>query len=156
MNKLVTEAIEIFNDKDLRNPILFLIGQLILILCLLFLIFSSTAHAQTFTVTETGNELTVTYIEPTTNDNAALTPLDDLDHTTIYWDILGMLYSRDVPATSLNGGGTILETIIVTKVPGIEIDVPVFATAWDDSGNESRKSNTEIKPFDWLLPSPIQ
>ncbi len=104
------------------------------------------------TITETGSQVTVTYDEPTINEDGSL--LTDLDKCTIYFDISGAISTYDVLATSLNGGGTITQDIIITKQPGVLLDVPFWATCWDNASNpnESVPSATVIKRFDWLAP----
>lgn len=102
------------------------------------------------TVTPEG--IKVEYTEPTTNENG--TPLTDLAKTTIYYDIgAGPVKAVDVPATAPTGGGAISQVITVTIAENTEVDVQIWATATDLSGNESEKSAIATVRVDSLPPN---
>lgn len=84
--------------------------------------------------------ITLQYTEP--SQNADGTPLRDLDHTTIYYDVgAGKIRVADVPASSPTGGGVITHKIIV-PIAGSkkEMTAWIWVTATDKSGNESNPS----------------
>ena len=123
-----------------------------LLLALLF-IAMSISPVYALTVTATGVDLTVSYTEPATNVNDSL--ITDADHTSIYFDIgAGTVKALDVPATSINSGGEIVQNISIPIIDGQESDVSVWATSSDISGNESDKSNIIIIRIDRLKHNP--
>ena len=99
--------------------------------------------------------LTVSYTEPTLNaDGSALT---DLAITRIYVDLIGdgidPVVAKEIPATSPNGGSAMSEKIPVSVGEGQEADIRVWATAVDNSGNESTASNVAQIRVDRLAPA---
>lgn len=129
---------------------LFVLGALVGVILVL-----STISVNAFTVTVTGTQVTVTYDEPTTNEDG--TALVDLDHTSIYYDMgSGTVKAIDVPATSLTGGGTISQIITVPVLAQQEANVSIWATAIDLVGNESVNSSVVVTRIDRLKPSPPQ
>lgn len=109
------------------------------------------AHAITFTVT--GAEVTASYTEPTTNVTG--TPLVDLDHTNVFFEVPGSpaVRSPNVPASLPTGGGAITTTVTVPIAVNQEADVRFWATATDQSGNESPRSTEVVKRIDRLAPN---
>lgn len=121
------------------------------------------AHAITFTLS--GAELTLTYDEPTTNEDGSA--LQDLAMTRIVVDILdlnGQIHPLapppqviDVPATALGGGGHISQIISVAIGANQaikEADVRATVTALDIAGNVSLPA-TIIQRIDKLAPSRV-
>jgi len=105
--------------------------------------------------TVSGTEITVTYTEPGSNKTG--TPLTDLDYTTIYVSPEGGTdFTAQVNATSPTGGGNIVEKIIVPVLVDEEVNVRVWATATDTSGNKSIDSNVATKRIDRLAPAAPQ
>lgn len=106
-------------------------------------------------VSQTPQGLLVEYTEPSTTKTG--TPLTDLDHTTIFFDLgSGPQKAVDVPATSANGGGAISQVIQVPVGADQEADVSITVTATDTSGNESTPSNSVAVRVDTLPPaSPV-
>lgn len=84
--------------------------------------------------------ITLQYTEP--SQNADGTPLRDLDHTTIYYDVgAGEVRAADVPASSPAGGGTITHKIIIPIAASKkEVTARIWVTGTDKSGNESTPS----------------
>ena len=114
------------------------------------LVFGERAFALTLTLS--GAEITVEYTEPTTNENGAV--LEDLSHTSIYYDMGdGAVKAVDVPAANPTGGGVISQAVTVPVTSGMERDVQIWATASDGSGNESAPSETKVVRVDRLAPS---
>jgi hypothetical protein len=100
-----------------------------------------------------GAEIEVTYTEPT--QNADNSPIQDLDHTSIYADGgSGANKMLDVPASSPNGGGAVIQRISVPVSDGQEADVSIWATAFDGSGNESAQGTVVTIRIDKLAPAP--
>jgi hypothetical protein len=124
------------------------------VLGILFAVFAvSTAEA--FTVTATGTIVRVSYTEPAVNmDNS---PLTDLDHTTIYYDMgNGPVLALVVPASRATGGGNIAQDVTIPVLAGQQATVSFYATASDQSKNESDRSNTVVIRIDRLAPGPPQ
>jgi hypothetical protein len=100
-----------------------------------------------------GVEIEVIYNEPTQNADGS--PIQDLDHTTIYADGgAGPNKMIDVPASSVNGGGLVVQRISSPVADGQEADVTVWATAFDGSGNESAQGTVVTIRIDKLAPAP--
>lgn len=122
---------------------------------LALLSFSSFANAA-LTATPTGTVVTVSYQEPNTNaDN--LTPLTDLDHTSIYYQIgTTVTKAMDVPATAATGNGQITRDVTVPIGPNQEANVTFWATATDNAPapgpNTSAESNRVTVRIDRLPP----
>ena len=126
--------------------------KLLLILIFLFLPLDLLA----FNASVNDVKITVDYTEPTVNaDGSALT---DLNHTSIYYSISGgtAVKATDVNASSVNGGGIISQQITIPISNGQEADVDVWATATDNSGNESANSITVTVRIDKLAPGAPQ
>lgn len=99
--------------------------------------------------------LEYSYTEPTTNSDGS--PLVDLDHTSIYVDVgAGPVKTLDVPATSPNGGGNIVQIIQNPFEEGKEGTVSVHATAVDDNNQESEIGAQATVEVDFLAPAPPQ
>ena len=99
-----------------------------------------------------GNEITVSFTEPTTNKNG--TPLKDLARTSIYTKIAGAVAKQlDVTASGLTGGGSVSKKITVSVAEDEEVDVEVYATASDISGNESVSSVSTVVRIDRMAPA---
>lgn len=116
--------------------------------------------AMAIEATVTATEVVVEYDEPLNNIpniDGDVTPLTDLDHTTVYYDKgSGPVNAVEVPATSLNGGGHIIQPISIPVAELEEANISIWATATDTSGNESDPSNTVTKRIDRLKPQPPQ
>ncbi len=79
--------------------------------------------------------VTVSYVEPTTKANGEA--LTNLAKTTIYHDLgKGMMKYKDIPASNVQGGGKIQETISFTITPGTSIQATICVTATDTNGRE--------------------
>ena len=104
-------------------------------------------------------ERTVTYTEPTVNED--VTPVTDLAYTSIYYDINGdgnppALYVN-IPASAPTGGGAVSQ-ILSLNLQQTE-SVQVWATSTDTSGNESTPTpviTVNFIPLDVLAPEPPQ
>ena len=103
--------------------------------------------------TLTGSQITVTYTEPTTAANGQ--PLQDLRDTRVYLQLSGEGpgLAATVPASQVQGGGTISSVIVVPVGPMEETDVGVWATATDLAGNESERSEQKTVRIDRLPPA---
>ncbi|MCA9470802.1 MAG: hypothetical protein MRJ96_00510 [Nitrospirales bacterium] len=89
----------------------------------------------TTTVTATAPSVTISYVEPTTQANG--NPLKNLAKTTIYHNNGdGYKKTKDVPASSPEGGGTVTETLSFTIAPGKSIETTICVTATNSSGQE--------------------
>jgi len=127
---------------------------LITLLFVFTLLGTGIALAQ-FDAEVSGSQVDVSYTEPTTNADGS--PLTDLDHTTTYYDNGdGPVNAHEEPATALTGGGNIAVQIIVPVADGEEANVDFWATATDQSGNESEKSPIDTERIDRLPPAGIQ
>lgn len=110
----------------------------------------------------TGAVLTVTYTEPTTNTDGSV--LNDLARTNVHYRVCPVtgtcttpfILGPNVAATSPIGGGPISTTVSVSVAPGQEVNVEVFATAADTSGNVSPDSVHVTKRVDRLSPKAPQ
>lgn len=126
----------------------FVFVSLICLMCLM-----SPFSAEAIVFTQTGAVLTADYNEPTKNTDG--TALTDLHHTTLYYEIDGVVSkAKDVPATSVSGGGNINTTFEVPVTAGNDKIVKCWATAFDDNDNESAKSNVVSVTIDRLAPEP--
>jgi len=125
-------------------------GLLLLALALALII---TPNAHAFTAKVTGVTITVEYDEPGFNaDDSALL---DLDHTSIYYNMgAADTKARDVPASAKTGNGHIQIPVDVPVLAGMERTVNLWATASDETGNESGRSNTVTVRVDRLPPGP--
>lgn len=102
--------------------------------------------------TLTGSEVTLTYQEPSTNEDGS--PLSDLAHTSIYFSLDGVISKvMDVPATSPNGGGNVEKKFVVPIGEKKEATVILWATASDLTGNEGPKSTEVTVRIDHLAPN---
>jgi len=137
----------------------------ILLIFMLVLFMASSAHALTFLVT--GTEVSFEFTEPTTNDPPPPllpTPLSDLSHTNVYFQIKSNnpalvtppTKGQNLPASPPTGGGIKAGTVTVPVLEGQETDVTFWVTATDLSGNESLPSLKTIKRIDRLSPAPPQ
>lgn len=93
---------------------------------------------------------TAEYTEPVLNADG--TPLDDLDHTTIYYRINGgdWINTKEVPASSPFGGARDIYpyTVDLSSLgENIQANIETGYTATDTSGNESVM---------YIEPSPIR
>lgn len=122
---------------------------------LAFLFMSGVAFAAPITAILTGGLVDVMFIEPDTNADG--TPLTDLDHTTIYYDIgQGTVKALDIPATAATGGGMIAQQISVSVGDTTVATISIWATATDTFTNESDPSATVVVRHDILAPAPPQ
>ncbi len=128
----------------------------------LVLFMVSLAHAMTFLVT--GTEVSFEFTEPTTNDPPPPllpTPLSDLSHTNVYFQIKSNnpalvtppTKGQNLPASAPTGGGIKAGTVTVPVMDGQEADVTFWPTATDLSGNESARSIEVVKRIDRLAPA---
>ena len=100
----------------------------------------------------TGTQVEASYTEPTTNADGS--PLTDLHHTSIYYDMgAGAVNVVDLPS-SLTGGGIVQYSFVVPILDGQERAVSFWATATDGSGNTSEPSTPVIVRIDRLAPAP--
>ncbi len=87
------------------------------------------------TVTAKNPSITISYIEPTTQADGA--QLTNLAMTTIYQDIgNGFVKTKDVPATSPEGGGKIIETLSIPVDPEEEKETTICVTSTNSVGQE--------------------
>lgn len=99
-----------------------------------------------------GVQLRVEYQEPT--DNADGSVLDDLQHTSVFYDIGGgPVNVVDYPASLAAGGLTVIYDFVVPVLPGDKRNVTVFATATDTSGNTSAPSDSISILIDRRIPN---
>lgn len=111
---------------------------------------SGIAHAIDASVT--GVQVTVTYQEPGTSADGS--PLSDLSHTTIYHNFGGpKIEAARAPAAAPSGRGLITQTITIPVAENQEVNVEIWATATDLSGNESGESSRVVKRIDRLAPA---
>ena len=100
----------------------------------------------------TGTEIEVSYKEPTKKIDGS--PLNDLLKTVILYDKgKGVTVAKEVPATSLNGGGSIKEKIIIPLAEDDEAFVSIWWVAYDTSLNASAPSTPIKKRLDRLPPA---
>jgi hypothetical protein len=106
-----------------------------------------------------GTQVNVVYVEPSTNEVDYLgntTTLDDLHHTSIYYQVVGSTTSvmaLAVPATSASGGGSVNKNIVVPMQAKRKMAYTFWATATDVTGNESVASPTFSVIIDMLAPA---
>lgn len=100
-----------------------------------------------------GAQVTLTYKEPSTNSDGSL--LEDLRHTTVYYSVNGgaTVKGQEVLATSLTGGVSRTVTLNIPIDDAKETLLRFWATATDESGNESGSSVVVTKRIDKLAPS---
>ena len=100
-----------------------------------------------------GSEVEVKYLEPATNSDGS--SLTDLESTSIFTQVQGSDPSKvvDVAATSSRGGGNITQIITVPINENAEVNVDIWATAKDTTGNESVPSQKITIRIDRLSPS---
>lgn len=100
-----------------------------------------------------GTKVVVEYQEPNVNEDSS--PLADLAKTVIHVQTQGSqaVTTTDVPATAKSGDGQISQEITIPSVTGQEFNIDLWATAFDESGNESAKSNTITIRIDKLAPA---
>lgn len=125
-----------------------------IIALVLFSLFYGPAYA--LTVTLSGTQFIVSYTEPAVNADG--TPLHDLHHTTIYYQI-GMtapVRLIDVNATTPEGGQIVTGTVTVPVPENAETVVRIFVSASDVVGNESGKSVSNDQLIDHLPPGAPQ
>ena len=131
----------------MRYGVLFFIGVFIGVLLL------AVSQALCLTATVTGVTVTLEYDEP--NQNTDGSPVADLDHCTLYYNMgAGDVAGKMVPASSPTGNGHIQTPLEVPVLAGMERNVDIWATASDTSGNESPRSNTVNVRLDRLAPGP--
>lgn len=99
---------------------------------------------------------TVTATEPTVNEDG--TPLTDLDHTTLYYQIDDgeWVFITDIPASSPNGGGNISHTLTIDVPVGSEVSVRAVGTSSDQVGNTSEAAYSDTIRIDKLSPGSPQ
>lgn len=106
-------------------------------------------------LTNNGVELTLTYIEPTQNEDNS--QLDDLHHTSIYYSLdagTTAVHVIDLPASLMTGGGEIAYSFSAPVLPGQSVDMLIWATATDASDNTSAPSERLTKRIDRIAPKP--
>jgi hypothetical protein len=116
-------------------------------------------NAMALDFTPTGAVLTVTYTEPTTNTDGSA--LNDLARTNVSFRVCPATGACSAPftigpnvaASAIAGGGNISTTVAVAVTPGQEVNVEVFVTASDLSGNVSPESVHVTKRVDRLSPA---
>jgi hypothetical protein len=106
-------------------------------------------------VNATGATADVIYTEPTTNADAALSPLTDLDHCNVYAKpaVGTEIKFPNTPATKLTGGGVVTQNIGVAALPGASTTYAVTVSCSDVTGNESARSVPVNLVVDRLAPS---
>ena len=98
-----------------------------------------------------GTQIDVEYTEPSLNTDD--TPVSDLHHTSIFYDLgAGPVLVIELLASLNTGGGLISYSFIVPVVAGQEANVNFWATASDSSGNESAPSEVVTLRIDRLAP----
>lgn len=104
-------------------------------------------------LTQTGVELILEYTEPTDNTDGSL--IDDLHHTSIFYDLgAGPVNVVDLPATLNTGGGAISYSALIPVLPGEIKDATIFATATDTIGETSDPSEPLVVRLDRRVPKP--
>ena len=100
-----------------------------------------------------GAQVTLTYKEPSTNSDGSV--LGDLKRTTVYYSVNGgaTVKGQDVLATSLTGGVSRTVTLNIPIIDSKETILRFWATATDESENESAPSTVVTKRIDKLAPS---
>lgn len=98
-----------------------------------------------------GTQIEAEYTEPTLNEDNS--PLTDLHHTSIYYDIgSGPVLVIELPASLNTGGNLVQYSFIVPVTANQEATVNFWATATDSSGNESAPSEAVTLRIDRLAP----
>lgn len=117
--------------------------------------------SQAIDATVVGTEVRVDYTEPTTNANG--TPLIDLDHISVYYQVNPDLTppgeevkDRDEPASSPTGGAANSVNVTVPVGADQEAFADLWVTAVDDVGNESGPSPKARVQIDHLPPAAPQ
>ena len=110
---------------------------------------------QALTVTETGVDFTVAYIEPSVNSNGS--PITDLKRTyiTVTYPDGTVTMVKSVDAVSPSGGASISEIISIVSSVDEEFDIVFNVYAEDITGNTSAPSAV-TKRVDRLPPGPVQ
>lgn len=100
-----------------------------------------------------GAQVTLTYKEPITNSDG--TPLQDLKLTTSYYNVNDgpTVKGAEIPATSGTGGVSRVVTLNIPIVDSKETVLKFWATATDESLNESLPSQVVVKRIDKLAPA---
>ena len=100
-----------------------------------------------------GAQVTLTYKEPSTNSDGSA--LKDLKSTTAYYTVNGgpTIKGPETPATSSTGGVARVVTLNIPITDSQETTLKFWATATDESSNESVPSTAVIKRIDKLAPS---
>jgi hypothetical protein len=132
-----------------------------ILLMVIMVLFAGAAQAFEIIGVDSVN-VTAAYTEPTTNADPELSPLVDLDHVTVYYDLGfgdGPQIGVEVPASSPTGGMGMTAILPVPVADGQEADVTFFARAFDrdkldgSPGNASADSSTDVLRVDRLAPS---
>lgn len=104
-------------------------------------------------LTQDGVVIVLEYTEPTANEDGS--QLVDLHHTSVYYDMgAGAVNVIDLPASLMTGGGVKEYSFQVPVAAGAEVDVLVWATATDTSGNTSDPSEPLVIRLDRRTPKP--
>ena len=100
-----------------------------------------------------GAQVTLTYKEPITNSDG--TPLQDLKLTTSYYTVNDgpTVKGAEIPATSGTGGVSRVVTLNIPIIDSKETVLKFWATATDESLNESLPSQVVVKRIDKLAPA---
>ena len=109
-----------------------------------------------FTLTQTGVNVQVTYTEPTTQESlGGPTPLNDLASTDIsVIDSGTVVQFITVPASAPTGGGSISQDVVVDVQAGEEKTYTFSVVATDLNGNVSTPAEQNIL-IDRIPPSPV-
>ena len=104
--------------------------------------------------TISGTQVTAEFKEPESNANG--TPLTDLKQTTLYYQLQGgpVVTAAVIPASTPAGGQSVVRDLLIPVLEGQESRVEFWATATDDDGNESGKTEIVVKIIDRLAPMP--
>lgn len=109
-------------------------------------------HAGDVIIERTGDEMTATYTEPSTNEDGS--PLLDLLFTHMYHNYGGLeILADSVPASGPTGGGPVTSTFVVPVPDGQEVLVNFWARAEDDALNYSPMSKIVTREIDHLAPA---
>lgn len=100
-----------------------------------------------------GVEVILEYTEPLNNTDGSA--VDDLHHTSIYYDMgAGPVNVVDLPASLNTGGGAISYAFIIPVLRDEIRQVSIWATATDTIGETSDPSEPLTLSLDRRVPSP--
>ena len=121
--------------------------------CMFAMIMLFAVNALALDAIVVGAQVTLTYKEPSTNSDGSA--LGDLKRTTVYYSVNdgATVKGQDVLATSLTGGVSRTVTLNIPIIDSKETILRFWATATDESENESAPSTVVTKRIDKLAPS---